>query len=209
MTIWDKIYKNYKNGGQAWASLSENIHPLFKESLRRLNFEKKYVLDLGCGTGSYLKLLETVGFKTDGVDSSKTAVKMTKKLLNSDAYISCSNMFDLQIPNNKYDFIISISTIHHGTKIQVKKLIGQIYNTIIKNGKIFITLPDYESSREWETFKNHKKISKRTFSPLSGPEKGLPHSFYSKQELIGLFSKFDDLKLNLDYKGRWIIEGIK
>jgi len=27
MTIWDKTYKNFNKGGNAWASLNEDIHP--------------------------------------------------------------------------------------------------------------------------------------------------------------------------------------
>ena len=31
MTVWDNIYKNYQKGGEAWATLSEEIHPLFSK----------------------------------------------------------------------------------------------------------------------------------------------------------------------------------
>lgn len=58
MTIWDKIYKNYQKGGEAWATLSEEIHPLFKQFLSKSNFELKHVLDIGSGTGKYLKILQ-------------------------------------------------------------------------------------------------------------------------------------------------------
>jgi len=209
MTIWDKIYKNYQKGGNAWATLSEEIHPLFKEFLDQSNFELKNVLDIGCGTGKYLEFLKLKGFKTDGIDSSETAVEMTKKTLGDDSEILHVNMFEFAIPKNKYDLVISISTIHHGTKGQVQNLINRIHEAIIKRGRIFITVPDFESSKKWNTFKNHEKIDERTFSPLSGPEKGLPHSFYTKEEAKKLFSMFRDLQLNLDDHGRWVAEASK
>ena len=209
MTIWDDIYKNYQKGGEAWATLSEGIHPLFKQFLNQSKFEIRHVLDIGCGTGEYLKILQTGGFKTDGIDSSETAVEMTKKVLGDDSLVACVNMFDFEIPNGKYDLVISISTIHHGNKDQVQKLINRIHESLVENGKIFITVPDFESSKKWDTFKDHDEIAEGTYAPLSGPEKGLPHSFFTEKEAQELFSKFRDVRLELDEIGRWVIQATK
>lgn len=209
MTIWDDIYKNYQKGDEAWATLSEEIHPLFKQFLSQSNFELKYILDIGCGTGKYLKILQSGGFKTDGIDSSEMAIEMTKKLLGDNPIILCVNMFEFEIPKNKYDLVISISTIHHGTKEQVQNLINRIYEAIVVNGKIFITVPDFESSKKWNTFKDHEEVEKGTFVPRSGPEKGLPHSFYTKEEAQKLFLKFRNLQLDLDSHGRWVAQASK
>lgn len=209
MTIWDNIYKNYQNGGEAWATLSEEIHPLFRKFLSQSNFKYKYVFDIGCGTGKYLKFLQAGGFKTDGIDSSETAVKITKKALGNNLSILCANMFEFKIPENKYDLVISISTIHHGTKRQVQNLVDRIHEAIIENGRAFITVPDFENGKRWDTFKDHEKIDNGTFAPLSGPEKGLPHSFYTKEEVQELFSKFQNLQLDLDSLGRWVVRASK
>lgn len=209
MTIWDNIYKNYQKGGEAWATLSEEIHPLFKQFLSQSNFELKHVLYIGCGTGKYLKILQAGGFKTDGIDSSETAVEMTKKTLGNDSMILCINMFEFDIPKNKYDLVISVSTIHHGTKEQVQNLITGIYEAIAENGKVFITVPDFESSKKWNTFKDHEEIAEGVFAPLSGPEKGLPHSFFTKEEAQKLFSKFRNLQLDIDSHGRWVAQASK
>ncbi|MFH1838575.1 MAG: class I SAM-dependent methyltransferase [Candidatus Kuenenbacteria bacterium] len=210
MTIWDNIYKNYQNGGEAWASLSEEIYPLFKQFLNQSNFKLKYVLDIGCGTGKYLKILQSNGFKINGIDSSKIAVEITKKILNKNSVVLCVNMFEFEILKNKYALVISISTIHHGTKEQVQNLINKIYNALVDNGRIFITVPNLKSSKKWNTFfRDQKKIAKGVFVPLLGPEKGLPHSFYTKKEAQKLFSKFKNLKLDLDSHGRWVAQASK
>ena len=140
MAAWDKIYRKYVETGEVWATLSEYIHPLFLELLKS-DFKNKYALDIGCGTGKYLKLLQSKGFSTDGIDSSETSIKMTKELLGDNSNILCVNMFEFEIPKNRYDLIISISTIHHGTKEQVQKFINKIHEVLIENGKIFITVP--------------------------------------------------------------------
>lgn len=209
MTVWDKIYKNYKGGGEAWASLADGIHPLFKKFLEETDFPVKRVLDIGCGIGKYLTVLQAAEFQVDGIDSSEIAVEMTKEVLDNNANILCAEMFDFEIPNNKYDLIISIAAIHHGTKVQVEALINKIHEALVDGGNVFITVPDFESSKKWDTFKNHKEIAPGTFVPLSGPEQDLPHSFFTKKEVEKLFEQFSNVILDLDDIGRWIIRASK
>ncbi|MFA6215213.1 MAG: class I SAM-dependent methyltransferase [Patescibacteria group bacterium] len=210
MTIWDNIYKDYRKGGEAWATLSEEIHPLFKKFLSQSNFEFKQALDIGCGTGKYARFLISNGFTVDGIDSSPTAVQMAKELLGKKAgKIKRTDMFELVIPKNKYDLIISIATIQHGAKKDIQNLIKKINAALIAGGKTFITVPDFESSKKWQTFKSHKDLGNGTFAPLAGPEKGLPHSFYTKTEVQKMFAKFCNVKIRLDNIGRWVIQASK
>jgi len=210
MTIWNKIYNDYQKGGKAWATLSEGIHPLFKSLLMKSRFDHKHALDIGCGTGKYAVFLKKKGFAVDGIDSSDTAIRMTKKALGKNVgRILKSDMFRFRIPKDKYDLIISVATIQHGLKKNIQKLITQIHSSLTKGGKVFISLPDYESSKKWDTFQNHKNLGSKTFAPMSGPEKGLPHSFYTKAEAQKLFAKFRIVKISLDSIGRWIIQAKK
>jgi len=164
---------------------------------------------IGCGTGKYLKILQAGGFITDGIDSSETAVEMTKKALDENSTIACVNMFEFDIPMNRYDLVISISTIHHGTKEQVQNLINRIYEAIVENGKIFITVPDFDSAVTKGYVSNDQCLGDGTYAPKSGLEKGLPHSHYTKEEAQKLFSKFRDVKLELDEIGRWVAQASK
>lgn len=224
MTTWDNIYKDFQKGGVAWATLSEDIDERFKDFISKSDFKHKYAFDIGCGTGKYLKFLQSLGFKTDGIDSSETALQMTKKLLSDNSKIDVADMFEYEIDKNKYDLIFSISTIHHGTKSQVKNLVDQIYSALINDGKFFITLSDLqtaiggemlkenlgeEESKKWNTFKDHTEIEPGTYAPNDGPEKGLAHSFYTKEEVEKMFLKFKNVDLELDEIGRWFVIGEK
>src|SRR3989339_725200 len=187
MTVWDKIYKKYKKDKQTWATLTEGIHPLFIIFLDNYDFKIKHVLDIGCGTGKYLKFLQKENFITDGIDSSQTAIEMTKKILGNQSKIDQADMFTFKIPPAKYDLIISISTIHHGEKETIKKLINKIYRALVKNGKIFITLPDIATAEQKGYLKNRQEITTGVYVPLSGPEKGYVHSMFNKKEVEDIF----------------------
>lgn len=205
MTNWDEIYKKHNKWWEAWATLSEWIHELFIKFLDKNNFGTKNVLDIGCGTGKYLEYLKSMDFKTDWIDSSPTAVAMTKEVLDKDSEILCVDMFEFEIPKDKYDLIISISTIHHGTKDKVNKLIDDIYAALKNNGKIFITLPDFQIAKQNKAWGNDEEIEVWTYAPTSWPEKWLAHSFYNKDEIAKLFWKFNNLNIQIDDIGRWIV----
>jgi SAM-dependent methyltransferase len=208
MTVWDKIYKNYQGGGEEYATLKKGLIPEFVDFIRMREFKIKRVLDLGCGNGKYLIFLKNLGFKTDGIDSSPTAVEMTKEVLGDDSDIRLFNMYEYEPFPEKYDLIISIAAIHHGLKAQVRSLIQRIYPALISGGRFFITLPDNEGSAHWTMMIEHEEVEPGTRVPLSGPEKGLPHSSFTKLEIEELFSDFKKIRMELlSDRGRWIISG--
>jgi SAM-dependent methyltransferase len=209
MTVWDKIYQDYKNGGEEYATLKKGLIPEFLEFIKNNEFKNKTVLDIACGNGKYLVFLKTLGFEVHGIDSSPTAVSMTKEALGEDKNIVCANMYEY-IPSAQYGLIISIAAIHHGLKKEVRGAIQHIYSALVPGGKFFITLPDNEGSSHWTMMVNHKEIEPGTRVPLSGPEKDLPHSSFTKEEIKEMFSDFNniDMKLLSD-RGRWIITGEK
>lgn len=214
MTIWDKIYKDYQKGGPAWASLGGRVLLHFVKFVNQNKFTTKHALEIGCGTGKYLVMLKELGFKTAGIDSSETAVEMTRHNLGDNSDIKLADMFEYDIPQNQYDFIFSIFTIHHGYKNQVKKVIEKTHSALLPGGKILITLPDYENNKNWETFKNNQDLGNGTSAPMSGPETGLPHSFYIKPEIEELFKEFVNVNVELEEEGKivhgnWVITGEK
>jgi SAM-dependent methyltransferase len=209
MGNWDNIYKKYQQGGEAWATLSEGIDPRFIQLVENNNFTHKKALDIGCGTGKYLAFLENNDFNVTGIDSSPTAVEMTKKLVSPKAVIKTADMYSFKYPKNKFNLVLSISTLHHGSKSQVIKAIKAIHASLVADGKIFITLPNFDASNKWDTFKDDTELEPGTYAPNSGPEQGLPHSFFTKDEVESIFVNFNNLSLELDKIGRWFIVASK
>ncbi|MBU1203131.1 class I SAM-dependent methyltransferase [Patescibacteria group bacterium] len=219
MPDWDKIYKEYFSNGKNWRDINDGvipqcfingINPTFKKLLKNTKFRKKYAFDIGCGYGKYLVYLASKDFNTDGIDASSTSVKMTKKILgDKSATIKKADMFNMKIIKNKYDLILSVSTINHGYKKDVDKLIKEIYQSLLPRGKTFITIPDKKCIKNWQTFKKHKIIDQNTVTPLIGPEKGIIHSFYTKKEILEMFKNFSKIKMETDVSGQWVITATK
>jgi cyclopropane fatty-acyl-phospholipid synthase-like methyltransferase len=210
MTIWDKIYQKYQKNGVAYASLKSGLMPEFINFVETNTFPIKKVLDIGCGTGKYLMFLKEKGFETGGIDSSPTAVEITKKNLRDNSDIRCIDMYEYALPIATYDLVISIATIHHGYKKQIRDLIKRLYLSLVDDGHFFITLPDNNGSLNWVMMANNKEIEPGTRIPLSGPEKGLPHSSFTQEEIYEIFTDFKDVRTELlTSNSRWVITGSK
>jgi SAM-dependent methyltransferase len=210
MTVWENIYQDYKNGGEEYATLKKGLIPEFLEFINNNSFKTKKVLDIGCGNGKYLVFLKTLGFEVHGIDSSPTAVEMSRETLGDNLSVQCTDMYEYDLSPIQYDLIISVAAIHHGLKKQVNYLIKQIYPALLPGGRFFITLPDNEGSSHWTMMTDHKEIEPGTRIPLSGPEKGLPHSSFTREEIKEMFAGFKEMRMDLlTDRGRWIITGKK
>ncbi|MBX4190949.1 class I SAM-dependent methyltransferase [Candidatus Saccharibacteria bacterium] len=205
--VWDKIYKDYQKGGPAWATLEGGLEPHFKQFIKKTELPKKNAFDIGYGTGRYLQFLKLKGFSVSGIDSSETAYQMAKNAV-SDADLMHGDMYNLELPKSSFGLILSISTIHHGTKAQVKKVLDEVYGALLERGYTYITLPINDSSNQWITFKDKDEIEPGTYAPNSGPEKGLAHSFYTKEEVEKLFQNYKNLSID-KIEGRWHITAQK
>lgn len=210
--VWDKIYKSYLRGGEPYATLRGKILPQFRKFIAKSRFETKSALDIGCGTGIYLRYLKKKGFKVVGIDSSPAAIRMSKQLLgNKKIELIVADMFRFAIPKNRYDLIFSINALYHGEKPKIIRTLQRIYHALLPGGQIFITLPVYVSRKNWKNTTEWRYIRDGVTRPISGPEKGLIHTLFKKPEIKRIFSPFKKFSFTQeDSLGqKWIITATK
>lgn len=204
-TVWDQIYKDHLKGAKPYATLSRGLNSDFVEFVKKTKFPVKKAFDIGFGTGHYLAWLKSEGFEVAGIDSSKTAYEMASKELGKGTVV-LGDAYSYKIPKNTYGLILSVHAIHHGLKAQVEGALNEVYEGLVKGGWVYITLPLHDQHKQWPTHKNSKLIAPGTFAPTTGPEKGLPHSFYTEGEVKQLFSKYRSLRCEAkDWRGWKII----
>ena len=205
MPDWDDIFtkrgKVFTNPHQDM----ERLTKIFNEN------GAQRVLDLGCGTGRHLLFFSKKGFDVYGLDGSPKGLEIAKNWLDEEKLSAklTHQRIDLKFPyeNDFFDVIISIQVIHHNLMKEILFSVKEIERVLKPKGFIFITVPFLQvfPVKKWKL----KKVEKRTYIPQSGPEKGLPHHFFTIAELKRVLSAFELLEIYIDKTNHRAILGKK
>ncbi len=99
-------------------------------------------LDIGCGSGFYLKLLKDKKLYCEGVERSDLMCSMISSYYD----IKCTNTsFEELKLNNKFDVVSMITVIEH--LYDPKKCLLKIKELLNDNGYLFIEIPDSQFPR--------------------------------------------------------------
>ena len=69
------------------------------------------LLEIGCGTGHFLKWLKTFGLKLTGVDSSRRMIEYASKNLDRDIKLKVEDAKNLSFKDNSFDIAVFITTL--------------------------------------------------------------------------------------------------
>ena len=183
------------------------------ERLANLFSEKgvRRILDLGCGTGRHLLFFLKKGFEVYGLDGSPNGLEIAKNWLidkNLSSELTCQKI-EHRFPykDGFFDAVISIQVIHHNLIEDIIFTVNEIKRTLKPEGLIFLTFPLIQGF--YIKKQNMQKVEKRTYIPLTGQEKGLPHHFFTVAEVKRVFSDFGLSKIYIDETNHRAILGQK
>jgi 2-polyprenyl-3-methyl-5-hydroxy-6-metoxy-1,4-benzoquinol methylase/polysaccharide pyruvyl transferase WcaK-like protein len=104
-----------------------------------LNSTQKSVLDVGCGTGSFLRFMKAYGWKVLGLEPDAVYTKAAKERYN----IEIQNEFVEKIDSNqKFDLITSFHVIEHVDS--PSSFLNSIHELLNNDGYIFIECPSID-----------------------------------------------------------------
>lgn len=157
----------------------------------------KEVLDLGIGQGRNSIPLAELGFNVTGVDYSTKCLEICTNNCNKLNLVH-SDIRTFDIKKDKYDIILSSYVLHFLHKDDSYKIIKNIKNNIKNNGIVYISVFSLDHSRfikhstssDFEILDNnilHNKIND-TFV-----------SFFTKEEILKLFSDFKTILISDEY----------
>ncbi len=134
--------KSYNAFARFYDCLTENVDYEVRSDYIS-NFFSEYgnagknVLDLACGTGSFSKKLNDMGYNVTGLDLSADMLTVAKSKAPEISFIN-ADMTDFSF-NEKFDYCICmLDSINHLTDYEdVKKCFDCVYNCLSDNG-IFI-----------------------------------------------------------------------
>ena len=138
-------YGGYTYDGR-WRSVAKNIINYYELS------SKMKVLDIGCGKGFLVKdlMLECSDLDVYGLDISEYALMKADKELTGRLHIGSADR--LIFPDNTFDFVISLNTIHNLSKDKALNAIKEIER--VSKGKSFIQVDSYLTERQKEIFES-------------------------------------------------------
>ncbi len=199
---WDRIFARR---GRVFNEPHEDMHQLIEQMDRR---GARRILDLGCGSGRHLVQLASHGFEVHGVDSSRNAVRLAREWLESRQLRAHVVLHDITSPlpysSEVFDAVVSIQVVHHAVSETIRRIVREIERVTKPEALIFVTVP-----RSRNQASRFEEIEPGTLVPLDGPEKGLPHHFFTAEELASLFSRFSQLDLHVDCADHLCFTGTK
>ncbi|MBY8979175.1 MAG: class I SAM-dependent methyltransferase [Candidatus Lokiarchaeota archaeon] len=205
MPDWDEVFAEKGKYFTTPHPDMERLANLFSEKgVRR-------ILDLGCGTGRHLLFLLKKGFEVYGLDGSPNGLKIAKDWLteeNLSSELTCQKIeHEFPYKDGIFDAVISIQVIHHNLMKKILFTVNEIKRILKPEGFIFLTFPLSQSF--YVKKKNMKKVEIRTYVPLTGQEKGLPHHFFTIAEIKKVFSAFKLSEIYIDETNHRAILGQK
>ncbi|MBY9019564.1 MAG: class I SAM-dependent methyltransferase [Candidatus Lokiarchaeota archaeon] len=205
MPDWDDLFaKNGKIFLEPHPDMERLANLFSKQGVRR-------ILDLGCGTGRHLIFLSNKGFEVFGLDGSPNGLEIAKNWIDEENLTSELTCQKIEEPfpyiDSFFDAIISTQVIHHNLMKEILFTVKEIERILKKEGYIFLTFPLLQHF--YVKKENLKKVEKRTYIPLAGKEKGLPHHFFTNPELKRVFHAFKLTEIYIDKTNHRAILGQK
>ena len=197
MPDWDKIFseKGY---------VFTDPHSDFERVIELLNDgETRRILDLGCGTGRHVVFFARLGFDVYGFDASPKALSMAQDWLREEDLTASLSEHLMEKPfpydDDFFDAVISIQVIHHNLTKDIKKTVSEIERVLKPEGLLFVTFPVLHlgpvvEERDWDLV----KIEEGTYIPQKGWERGIPHHYFTLEEIPYVFASFEILEIFLD-----------
>ncbi|OGG09738.1 hypothetical protein A2154_00045 [Candidatus Gottesmanbacteria bacterium RBG_16_43_7] len=153
---------NYNTGLHDVIHSIEKSHFWFRSRRRLLNlvlvrFIKKpqttTFLEIGYGTGVVLQLLESIGFRTFGLDVNKKAYTYAKKTTRATLYVSSLSSFKT---DKRFDCVGAFDVLEHQSNDRAFLL--QCHRLLRDRGLLFLTVPAHQ--RLWsqqDAYAGHRR----------------------------------------------------
>jgi len=134
-------FENYFRGDEEKIKQRQKVYlPFIKESLE----EDDLVIDIGCGRGEWLSLLQENNIKAKGVELNKLAVEILHKkgldVVNKDALSFLSSLKD-----NSIGAISAFHLVEHLEFFDLVEFLQEVYRVLKKGGILILETPNPEN----------------------------------------------------------------
>ena len=109
------------------------------------------VLDIGCGSGRYLRTMHALGWKVSGVEPDTRAANLARDRAGADVFIGVIG--SVQLPPRSFDAVVSMHAIEHDS--DPRRFLTRAAECLRPGGFLYIQTPNYNSlarrvfGRDW------------------------------------------------------------
>jgi SAM-dependent methyltransferase len=199
---WDEIFKQQ---GRVFTE----PHPDMAGIARWLRGRgARTILDLGSGTGRHVVTLARQGFAVFGIDASPEGIRATRQWLAEEGLAASLHLGSMteRLPYGDaiFDAVVSVQVIHHADVATIRKVVQEIQRVLKGGGFLFVTVPSRRNQGE-----RFAQVEPYTFIPLDGPERGLPHHYFTPEDLRVVFGGFVVVGVHLDAVHHYCLSAFK
>ena len=147
------------------------------------------VLDIGCGTGRYCKLLAERGAKVVGLDPSPRMLEYAKKKITPEIKfeLRLGKIEDAEFPPNHFNVVVSALTLGHVSELE--PVIEKVSRIIKSRGRLIVS-----DIHPYWPISGHNYTE---FFDRSGQEYRIPEHAHLIEEYLNLFKRFKFIILGI------------
>ena len=130
----------YRNVAGMYDRLFENMNKgLRMAGLRMFRPSKGMnILDVGCGTGTYLEIYQRYGCNLYGIDLSPSMLEVAQARLGESARLELGDATNMPYEDNKFDLILSMLSLHEMIQKTRSGVLGEMKRVLKIDGRILL-----------------------------------------------------------------------
>lgn len=145
-------------------------------------------LDIGCGGGRHLAVMEKFGYSAVGCDPSTGR-------LDGSTQITRGDMRSLPFRSDSFALALAYGVFYYGTRADHEQAVAEMHRVLRPGGKAFVSV---RTTYDWR-FANTRRVNATTFAlDLPGePEHGMALDFLTEYEARTMYGRFSQVSLEL------------
>ena len=104
-----------------------------RRMLRQLDLRQKAVLELGCGVGRWLDLIQSFGGHYTGIDVSDEMIRLARARRPNGKFIQIDDA-DFPFSDNSFDLVFSVTVLHHNAFDEQEHMLREVVRILKPNG---------------------------------------------------------------------------
>ncbi len=96
------------------------------------------VLEVGCGTGTNLRLYEKAGCEVFGIDLSPAMLEVARQKLSEQADLRVANAAQMQYDDDSFDLVIAFLTLHEMPAATRTAVMAEMKRVVNRDGRLLL-----------------------------------------------------------------------